>query len=42
MYVKLALDSILELYYNALKNVYTGYNGLTLRQLLDHLVLGIV
>ena len=27
-----------ELYYKALKNAYTGYDGVTLRQLLDHLV----
>ena len=36
--VKLALDSMLELYYNSLKNAYTGYAGVTLRQLLDHMV----
>ena len=36
--VKLALDSMLELYYKALKNAYTSYAGVTLRQLLDHLV----
>ena len=36
--VKLALDSMSELYYNSLKNAYTGYAGVTLRQLLDHLV----
>ena len=36
--VKLVLDSMLELYYKALKNAYTGYAGVTLRQLLDHLV----
>ena len=35
---KLALDSMPELYYKALKNAYTGYAGVTLRQLLDHLV----
>ena len=38
IYVKLALDFMLELYYKALKNSYTGYAGVTLRQLLDHLV----
>ena len=27
-----------ELYYKALKNAYTGYDGVTLMQLLDHLV----
>ena len=27
-----------ELYYNSLKNAYTGYAGVTLRQLLEHLV----
>ena len=36
--VKLALDSMSELYYKALKNAYTVYAGVTLRQLLDHLV----
>ena len=36
--VKLALDSMSELYYKAFKNAYTGYAGVTLRQLLDHLV----
>ena len=36
--VKLALDSMSELYYKSLKNSYTGYAGVTLRQLLDHLV----
>ena len=36
--VKLALDSMSEIYYKALKNAYTGYAGVTLRQLLDHLV----
>ena len=36
--VKLALDSMSELYYNSLKNAYTGYAGVTLRQLLGHLV----
>ena len=37
--VKLALDSLSELYYKSLKNTYTGYSGVTLRQLLDHLVI---
>ena len=36
--VKLALDSMSELYYKSLKNAYTDYAGVTLRQLLDHLV----
>ena len=36
--VKLALNSMLELYYKSLKNAYTGYSDVTLRQLLDHLV----
>ena len=36
--VKLALDSMSELYYKALKNAHTGYAGVTLRQLLDDLV----
>ena len=36
--VKLSLDSMLKLYYKALKNACTGYAGVTLRQLLDHLV----
>ena len=36
--VKLALDSMSELYYKAFLNAYTGYAGVTLRQLLDHLV----
>ena len=36
--VKLAIDSMSELYYKSLKNAYTGYAGVTLRQLLDHLV----
>ena len=36
--VKLALDSLSELYYKAFKNAYKGYDGVTLRQLLDHLV----
>ena len=38
IYVKPVLDSMSELYYKALKNAYTGYDGVTLRQLLDHLV----
>ena len=36
--MKLALDSISELYYKSLKNAYTSYTDVTLRQLLDHLV----
>ena len=36
--MKIALDSMLELYYKSIKNSYTGYAGVTLRQLLDHLV----
>ena len=36
--VKLTLDSMAEIYYNALKHTHTGYAKLTLRQLLDHLV----
>ena len=36
--VKLALKSMSELYHKALKNAYTGYAGVTLRKLLDHLV----
>ena len=36
--VKLALDSMSEMYYKYLKNAYIGYSGVTLRQLLDHLV----
>ena len=36
--MKLALDSMSELYYKSLKNAYTGYAGVTLRQLLYHLV----
>ena len=36
--VKLTFDSMSELYYKSLKNAYTGYAGVTLRQLLDHLV----
>ena len=36
--VKLALDSMSELYYKTLNNAHTGYASVTLRQLLDHLV----
>ena len=36
--VKLTLDIMSERYYKALKNSYTGYASVTLRQLLDHLV----
>ena len=36
--VKLALDSIDEIYYKALKHTHTGHAKVTLRQLLDHLV----
>ena len=36
--VKLALDSMPELYYKTLKHAHTGYTNVTLRQLLDHLV----
>ena len=36
--VKLVLDSMVEIYYKALKNTHTGYAKLTLQQLLDHLV----
>ena len=36
--VKLALDSMAEIYYKALKHTHTGYAKVTLRQLLDHLV----
>ena len=36
--VKLALDSMAELYYKTLKHARTGYANVTLRQLLDHLV----
>ena len=36
--VKLALNSMSEIYYKTLKKAYTGYAGVTLRQLLDHLV----
>ena len=36
--VKLALNSMSKLYYKSLKNAYTGYAVITLRQLIDHLV----
>ena len=36
--VKLALDSMVKLYYKTLKHAHTGYANVTLRQLLDHLV----
>ena len=36
--VKLAINSMSELYYKSLKNAYTGYAGVILRKLLDHLV----
>ena len=36
--VKLALDSMAELYYKTLKHAHTGYANFTLRQLLDQLV----
>ena len=36
--VKLALDSMSELYYKTFKNAHTVYANVTLRQLLDHLV----
>ena len=36
--VKLALDSMAKIYYEALKHTHTGYAKVTLRQLLDHLV----
>ena len=36
--VKLALDSMAEIYYKSLKNKHTGYAKVTLQQLLDHLV----
>ena len=36
--VKLALDSMAEIYYKALKHTHTGYVNVTLRQLLYHLV----
>ena len=36
--VKIALDSMAELYYKTLKNAHTGYANVTLLQLLDHLI----
>ena len=36
--VKLALYSMAEIYYKALKHTHTGYAKVSLRQLLDHLV----
>ena len=36
--VKLALDSINEIYYKVLKHTHTGYANFTLRKLLNHLV----
>ena len=36
--VKLALDSMAEMYYKTLNNAHTGYVKITLRQLLDQLV----
>ena len=36
--MKLALDSMAELYYKTLKNAHIGYVNVTLQQLLDHLV----
>ena len=36
--MKLALDSMAEIYYKALKHEHAGYAKVTLRQLLDHLV----
>ena len=36
--VKIALDSMSELYYKTPKNVHTGYANVTSRQILDHLV----
>ena len=36
--VKLALNSMSEIYYKTLKNTHTGYADVTLRKLLDHLV----
>ena len=38
IYVKLALNSMAELYYKTLKHAHTGYTNVTLRQLLHHLV----
>ena len=36
--VKLALESMAEIYYKALNHTHTGYAKVTLRQLLDHLI----
>ena len=36
--MKLALDSMAELYYKTLKHAHTGYANVTLLHLLDHLV----
>ena len=36
--VKLALDSMAEIYYKSLKHTHTGYVKVALRKLLDHLV----
>ena len=36
--VKLALDSMADLYYKTLKHAHTGYADANLRQILDHLV----
>ena len=36
--VKLALDSMAEIYYKAFKHTHTSYANVTLRQLLDQLV----
>ena len=36
--MKLALYSMANIYYKALKHTHTGYAKFTLRQLLDHLV----
>ena len=36
--MKLALDSMAELYYKTLKHVHTGYVKVTLQQILDHMV----
>ena len=38
IYVKLALDSMAEIYYKDLKHTHTGYANVTLRQLLNYLV----
>ena len=37
--MKLALDSMAELYYNTLKHAHTGYANAALRKLIDHLVM---